>query len=539
MMENEVQKPPRRNAKTLFKIWFGELLPWLSLIFTVGIFRCCRARPSTGEFDLWSLVLILLYGAFTIWLFGNNLIFNPKLSKGKRWTYGALTLSLICLGTFVCGYFKVTSLVLGSTVIVVATCCLACLNSWLFRFRSGRLIGLFLLFMASSVLYHKLGLKTTNCSYDKDMVVEPIHIANQLIGVALPDRGYFETYSSTIKPLLYEGCHFFIWIFVFSLLISFSNRELVNRLYLKLTCLKPMYVFWSEKGNDAEECIAESILARYKVFKPNVVLVLWGKDKETSADICDKWTRGRRWVEATSGAYDDVLSHGDVHYVFSTEGLKNIQKTMELMKHVKSGNVYVRLDGVDDRYRDVFGEYVRRTLSVDLKSKAHVFGVREHRLALRDLDMIKKTFEVAQDARLMDGAFVVNYYHYEEILTQVNAEIDNQIGKELDHAKKVAQHLGVMCLTRHDSLRDEGRYGLLFFGEDKYKLMVLLEKLKTRILKNGNVYVYVSDSLIAEMLRVCYGVKIVGAKSLLFTEENITKAALDLTKTNVASSTLS
>ena len=534
MVEKEVRKPlSGRNARTLFKICLGESLPWLALIITVVIFLCCRAYPSKTEFDIWSLALIPLYCAFTIWLFGNALISNPRLSNRKKWTYSALTMLIICLGTFVCGRFKVTVLVLGSTVIILATCCLACLNSWLFRFRSGRLIGLFLIFMASSVLYHKLGLKTEKCSYDKDTIVEPIHIANQLIGVALPDRGYLEKYSSTAKPLLYEGCHFFIWVFVFSLLISFSNRELVNRLYLKLTCLKPMYVFWSEKGNEAEECIAESILAQYKVFKPNVVLVLWGKDKEIAADICDKWTRGRRWVEATSHAYDDILSHGDVHYVFASEGMKNIQKTMELMKHIKSGNVYVRLDDVDNRYRDAFGEYVRLTLTADLKSKVQVFGVREHRLASRDLDMVKRAFEDAQDAKLIDGAFVVNYYHYEEILNQVNAKIDNQIGRELNYAEKIAQHLEVKCLTRQDRLRDEFQYGLLFFGEDKYKLMILLEEFKTRILGKENVYVYVSDPLIAEMLRVCYSVKIVGAKGLLFTEDNIAQVARDLRQPTV------
>lgn len=529
MIDNKVRNAlSGRNSRTLIKIWLGELLPWFALIVTVVIFICCIACPSTTEFDIWSLVLIPLYFAFTFWLFGNALIFNPNLSRRKRWAYSILTMVLICLGAVVCGCFKVTVLVLGSTVIIVATCCLSCLNSWLFRFRSGRLIGLFLLFMVASVLYHELGLKTANCNYDKDTIVEPIHIANQLIGVALPDRGYLEKYSSMTKPLLYEGCHFFIWVFAFSLLISFSNRELVNRLYLKLTCLKPMYVFWSENGNDAERYIAESILAQYKVFKPNVVLVLWGKDKETAADICDKWTRGRRWVEAKSNTYDDILSHGDFHYVFATEGMKNIRKTMQLMKHVKSGNIYVRLDNVDQRNRDAFDEYVRLTLTADLKSKAYVFGVREHRLASRDLDRVKKAFDDAQNAKLIDGVFVVNYYHYEEVLTQVNAAVDSQIGKELDSSEWVARHWGVKCLTRNDCLRDECQYGLLFLGEDKYKLMILLEKLRTRIFKNRNVYVYASDSLIADMLRVCYGVKIVGAKSSLFTEENIAQVAQDL-----------
>ena len=513
--ENQVEQLGKWTCSR-FRISMGELMPWGALCIMAGIFLACKRWPCQEDFDLWSLVLIPVYGLFVCWLFGRNLNDNPNLLSIKEHIRNVLVL-VVCAGSFLCGYFGITLLVIGATVVVVATSCLACFNSWLFRFRGGRMIGLFVLFLVASILYHKLELKTEHCEYEKNAMVEPIHIANQLVGVALPSRGHLGKDGSTLKPLLYEGCHFFIWIFVFSLAISFSNRELVNRLYLKLTRFKPMYVFWSSEGSSAEECVANSIIKKYKLFKPNVVLAVWGRNTESTADICDKWKRGRRWIEVQPSEYDDVASYANVHFLLSADGMKNITNAMELMRHVKHCQICVRVDNVRPQYRKSFEEYVKKYEITH--HDVCVWGISESDLAIVALDSVK------EDIAEANNAFVVNFYKYNKMDVEPRDCDTIQVGNEIEWTEKIATYLGFPVLIHDTVLNGDKQPAFLFYGEDRCALLEVFEQVKKKIGNNMKAYVYISDELFATMVESCYGFGVVGTESALFTEEMITSLA--------------
>lgn len=505
------QKNPKLIPFSRFRIWAGELIPLLALICVTTLFCLCRQYPCQDGFDLWSLALVPIYAFFVFWLFGRNLEDNPNLRRIRGHVRNGMV-AVVFAGVFLCGYFRIVSLVMGVTVIVVATSCLVCFNSWLFRFRGGRMIGLFVLFLMASILYYKLELKIEH--YEKNAMVEPIHIANQLIGVALPSRGYLEKNDSTMKPLLYEGCHFFIWIFVFSLAISFSNRELVNRLYLKLTRYKPMCIFWSSDGSSAEESVARSIINRYKFFKPNVVLAIWGRNKEYAADICDKWKRGRRWIESEPAEYDDVASYADVHFLLSSDGMKNVTKVMELMRHVTYGQIYVRLDNVRPQYRKSFEDYVEKWGITH--SNVCICCVSESDLAQIELGRVKKDIAEA------GVAFVVNLYTYKEIKVEPRDCDRIQIAKEIEWTEKIAKYLELPVLKHNSNLNGDKQPTFLFYGEDKSALLEVIKLVKEKIGNHFKAYVYIKDDLFATMVESCYGFRVVGTESTLFTEEMIT-----------------
>ena len=507
----------RKGTCSQLRIWLGELMPWCVLCIMVGILLVCRRWPCREGFDLWSLVLIPVYGLLVWWLFGRNLSDNPSLLSMKEHIRNGMVL-VVCAGSFLCGYFGITLLVIGVTVIVVAASCLACVNSWLFRFRGGRMIGLFVLFLIASILYHKLELKTEHCGYEKNAMVEPIHIANQLVGVALPSRGHLGEDGSTLKPLLYEGCHFFIWVFVFSLAISFSNRELVNRLYLKLTRFKPMYVFWSSEGDSAEESVANDIARKSRLFKPNIVLAIWGKGIKDVADVCDKWKRGRRWVEAMPAEYDDVLSYADVHYILSSDGMSNVKKAVELLRQVKRGKIYVRLDNVPDSIQETFRQYV---LSLQ-KPHVSVFSVLEDFLVQDQINTILCS---------SGPVFVVNYCTYkkdcdinDEALSKSECAFADWLAEKIVRKQKLSSEKKQALILKEEKFSQLSKtpLSLICCGRNAKYLIEVVDAIVRGSQSEIVLYVYTNEVLLAEMLRGRYNrIRIIGLESDLFTEDTV------------------
>ena len=494
------------------RIW-GELAPWLYFVATSLYFVLVTLFGGTSI--LWSLGLSFLCLIFFRVLYGRAL--RHRVSK---WIVYCVSLACFLLNGVVFYWLNIVPLLAGVLAIVMGVCVMVCAYSWLFRFRGGRIVGLLIVFALASVLYSKLKLTFNNYPYASEPVVEPFHIANQLVGVALPVRGQFNEGSvSTIKPLLYEGCHFFIWLFLISLAVSFANRELINRLYLKLTQFKPLYVFWSNNGSSEEEAVAEGIL-RGKFFRPNVVLALWGKDKENAADVCDKWKRGRRWIEASSAEYDDIASHANVHYILSSDGNANLVKCMELMRYIKRGTIFVKTDGAADSYVDNFREYVRRKLKDDENAKWSIRIFSEVDLLKDEMSEMKRTWPPGSNK-----VFLVNYFAGLNPSGPATMDISRI---ELANTDGFAKHLGVptgQIVGPLSQKLDHAEHVVFCCQVPRFQMMAIAEyyaRITTNPDAKVKVYAYAKSRWLADLLRGCHGdLKIFGNEQSLFTQERI------------------
>ena len=494
------------------RIW-GELAPWLYFV-VICVFFVARILIGADRISeiWWGLCLSLLCWPFFLVMYGRALC-----HRASKWIVYCVSLPCFLLIGVACSFQNVVPLLAGVFSIVMGVCVMVCAYSWLFRFRGGRIVGLLVIFVSASVLYNKLHLKFTNYPYASEPVVEPFHIANQLVGVALPVRGEFNEGSvSTIKPLLYEGCHFFIWLFLISLAISFANRELINRLYLKLTQFKLLYVFWSNNGSSEEETVAEDIL-RGKLFKPNVVLALWGKDKENAADICDKWKRGRRWIEASSAEYDDIASHANVHYILSADGNANLLKCMELMRHIKCGTIYVKTDGAADSHVNNFRVYVKRRLKADENAK---WSIR----IFSEVDLLKDEMSEMKGAWLLgsNNVFLVNYF--------VGLNPSGPAAMDLARIERaatagLAKQLSIptwQIVGPQSKKLDHAEHVVFCCKEPRFQMMAIADYYAQRKNPDAKVYAYAKSGWLADLLRGCYGdLKIFGTEQSLFTQSRI------------------
>ncbi len=499
------------------RIW-GELAPWLYFAVTSLYFVLVTLFGGTSI--LWGLGLSFLCLIFFHVLYGRAL--RHGVSK---WIVYCVSLGCFLLMGVVFSWLNIVPLLAGVLAIVMGVCVMVCAYSWLFRFRGGRIVGLLIVFALASVLYSKLKLTFNNYPYASEPVVEPFHIANQLVGVALPVRGQFNEGSvSTIKPLLYEGCHFFIWLFLISLAVSFANRELINRLYLKLTQFKPLYVFWSNNGSSEEETVAEDIL-RGKFFKPNVVLALWGKDKENAADVCDKWKRGRRWIEASSVEYDDIASYADAHYILSSDGNANLRKCMELMRHIQCGTIYVKTDGAADSYVDNFREYVRRRRDENAKWSIQIFS--EVDLLKNEMSEMKRTWPPGNN-----NVFLVNYFADLNPSGHAAMELSRI---ELADTAGIAKHLGIpmgQIVGPLSQKLDHAGHVVFCCQVPRFQMMAIADYYKQRANArqranaDAEVYAYAKSGWLVELLRGCHGdLKIFGNEQSLFTQSRIATGA--------------
>lgn len=502
-------------------IW-GELAPWLYFVVTCAFFVVMTLLGKVLNSEtLLGLFLSLLFGlflSFLCWLFFLVLYGRVLCHRASKRIVRRVSLECFLLMGVVFSWLKVVPLMAGVFAIVMGVCVMVCANSWLFRFRGGRIVGLLIVFVAASVLYNKLNLEFDKYPYAREPVVEPFHIANQLVGIVLPVRGQFNKGSvSTVKPLLYEGCHFFIWLFLISLALSFANRELINRLYLKLTQFKPLYVFWSNNGSSEEETVAEDIL-RGKFFKPNVVLALWGKDKENAADICDKWKRGRRWIEASSVEYDDIASYADAHYILSSDGNANLVKCMELMQHVVHGTIYVRTDGADDCYLKVFENYARCFAECN-NCAPSVRMFSEIHLVKNEMKEIG-----VPDYTAKSNMFLVNYFIGRSFDGSAHKDL---LAVEVGLTSKLAKTLKVpdwQVVGCNDERLRRAEF-IVFCGIDpRFQIKAIDEYYKRGKPGDSNVtvYAYARGSRLAALLQRCYsGLKIFGAEQSLFTQSRI------------------
>ncbi len=505
------------------RIFFGELFPWY-LFVVIGLFFADMTYfDFTGDYEvLWCVQFLFFSCVVFLLLYGRALCRRTSIVWG-----GLISLSCFVMVGFAVMYFHIIQLMMGILAIAMGVCVMVCANSWLFRFRGGRIIGLLMVFVAASILYNKLGLEFEKYPYAREPVIEPFHIANQLVGVVLPVRGKFNDGVSTIKPLLYEGCHFFIWLFLISLAVSFANRELINRLYLKLTQFKPLYVFWSNTGSSEEETVAEDILKRsvLKLFKPNVVLALWGKDKENSADVCDKWKRGRRWIEASSAEYDDIASHANVHYILSSDGNANLVKCMELMRHVKRGTIYVKTDGAADSYVDNFRAYVKSKLKADENAKRSIRIFSEVGLLNDEMSKMKEAWSSGRDK-----VFLVNYFSG----LKPSGPVEEKLSRiELAATAGFAKRLGIPAWQVVGSLSqklDHAEYVVFCCKDPRFQMMAIADYYAQR--KNANtkvkVYAYAKSMWLVDLLQKCYGgLTIFGSEQSLFTQSSIKQATDD------------
>ena len=504
------------KLKRVLGLVLGELAPWLYFAVASAFFAAITLFGATTIREIWwGLALSFLCWIFFLVLYGRVLC--HKTSK-----------TIVCLVSLPCfllmgvafSCLNVVLLLSGAFSIVMGVCVLVCVNSWLFRFRGGRIVGLLIVFVSASILYNKLNLEFAMCSYAREPVIEPLHIANQLVGVVLPVRGNLKDVNSPIKPLLYEGCHFFIWLFLISLVVSFANRELINRLYLKLTQFKPLYVFWSNNGSSEEEAVAEDIL-RGKFFKPNVVLALWGKDKENAADVCDKWKRGRRWIEASSAEYDDIASHANVHYILSSDGNANLVKCMELMRHVKRGTIYVKTDGVADSYVDNFRVYVNNKLKADENAKWSIRIFSEVDLLNDEMSEMKGVWPPGSNK-----VFLVNYF------TGLNPSgpVEKNLSRiELAATAGLAKHLGLPAGQIVGPLSQNlahAEHVVFSCQVPRFQMMAIADYYARRGNANtkAKVYAYAKSRWLVDLLQGCYGdLTIFGSEQSLFTQSRIMK----------------
>ena len=528
--DSVIAKVKRAWSAVWQKRILGELAPWLYFVLICAFFGVMTllGKVINSETQL-GLLLSLSFGlllSFLCWLFFLILYGRALCHRASKRIVRRVSLLCFLLMGVVFSCLKVVPLMAGVFSIVMGVCVMVCANSWLFRFRGGRIVGLLVIFVSASVLYNKLHLEFDKYPYAREPVIEPFHIANQLVGVVLPVRGQFNDGSvSTIKPLLYEGCHFFVWLFLISLALSFANRELINRLYLKLTQFKPLYVFWSNNGSSEEETVAEDIL-RENVFKPNVVLALWGKDKENAADICDKWKRGRRWIEASSAEYDDIVSYADIHYVLSPSGNENLKLCMSLMQHVVSGTIYVKTDGADDSFLKVFQQYVAKSLRVsDGNLRVKVFS----EVALIENEILNAVPKNSAENKV----FVVSYFKDPPVsgaggnaLTEKDKELSE---KELPAVEKFANSLHVPA-TQIVGCRDASlaQAECIVFGgiEPRFQIKAIAEYYAQGINSNAQVYAYAKSRWLADLLQRCHpDLKIFGNEQSLFTQSRIEQAA--------------
>ena len=503
-------------------IW-GELAPWLYFVVTCAFFVVMTLLGKVLNSEtLLGLFLSLLFGlflSFLCWLFFLVLYGRALCHRASKRIVRRVSLECFLLMGVVFSWLKVVPLMAVVFAIVMGVCVMVCANSWLFRFRGGRIVGLLIVFVAASVLYNKLNLEFDKYPYAREPVVEPFHIANQLVGIVLPVRGQFNKGSvSTVKPLLYEGCHFFIWLFLISLALSFANRELINRLYLKLTQFKPLYVFWSNNGSSEEEAVAEDIL-RGKFFKPNVVLALWGKDKENAADVCDKWKRGRRWVEASSAEYDDIVSHANVHYILSADGNANLVKCMELMRHIKRGTIYVKIDGAADSHVDNFREYVKRRLKADENARWSIRIFSEVDLLKDEMSEMKGSWSSGSNK-----VFLVNYFVG---LNPSGPAAMNLARIERAATAGFAKHLGVPTGQIVGPLSQGlGHVEHVVFccQVPRFQMMAIADYYAQRTNPDAKVYAYAKSRWLADLLQGCHSdLKIFGNEQSLFTQSRIMK----------------
>ena len=511
------------KLKRALSLVFGELAPWLYFAVASAFFVAITLIGVTAIPEIWwGLGLSILCWVFFLVLYGRVLC-----HKTSKTIVSLVSLPCFLLMGVAFSCLKVVLLLSGAFSIVMGVCILVCVNSWLFRFRGGRIVGLLIVFVSASVLYNKLNLDFAMCPYAREPVVEPLHIANQLVGVVLPVRGNLKDVNSPIKPLLYEGCHFFIWLFLISLVVSFANRELINRLYLKLTQFKPLYVFWSNNGSSEEETVAEDILKKsvLKFFKPNVVLALWGKDKECSADICDKWKRGRRWIEASSAEYDDIASHANVHYILSSDGNANLVKCMELMRYIKRGTIFVKTDGAADSYVDNFREYVRRKLKDDENAKWSIRIFSEVDLLKDEMSEMKRTWPPGSNK-----VFLVNYFAGLNPSGPAAMDISRI---ELANTDGFAKHLGVptgQIVGPLSQNLDHAEHVVFCCQVPRFQMMAIAEYYTRRTTNPDakvKVYAYAKSRWLADLLQGCHNdLTIFGSEQSLFTQSRIEQVAV-------------
>jgi len=510
-----------KNMDVRMRIFLGAFFPLYLFAVTSIFFADMTCFDYTGDHEVfWCVQFSSLSCVFFLLLYGRALCHKTSIMWG-----GLISLCCFAAVGFVVMYFQVTQLMTGVLAITMGVSVMVYANSWLFRFRGGRIVGLLIVFALASVLYSKLKLTFNNYPYASEPVVEPFHIANQLVGVALPVRGQFNGGSvSTIKPLLYEGCHFFIWLFLISLAVSFTNRELINRLYLKLTQFKPLYVFWSNNGSSEEEAVAEDIV-RGKFFRPNVVLALWGKDKENAADVCDKWKHGRRWIEASSAEYDDIASHANVHYILSSDGNANLVKCMELMRHVANGTIYVRTDGADDCCLNVFDDYVRRFLKCN--NPTPIIRTFSEIQLIKD-EMQKKGIPNYEEK---NNVFLVNYFKGNGFGGSASKEL---LATEVGTVNKLAKSLNVpdWQVVGCDDKQLERAEAIIFCGVEPRFQIKAIDKYYYAHRKPGNsnvmVYAYARERYLVDLLQKCYGgLTIFGSEQSLFTQSRIKQVTDD------------
>ena len=136
------------KLKRVLGLVLGELAPWLYFAVASAFFAAITLFGATTIREIWwGLALSFLCWIFFLVLYGRVLC--HKTSK-----------TIVCLVSLPCfllmgvafSCLNVVLLLSGAFSIVMGVCVLVCVNSWLFRFRGGRIVGLLIVFVSASVL---------------------------------------------------------------------------------------------------------------------------------------------------------------------------------------------------------------------------------------------------------------------------------------------------------------------------------------------------------------------------------------------------
>ena len=318
-----------------------------------GLFR-------TITFDRVFACDVILYGLSCALLFRQG-VFIRSLLK----TVGAMvSLAVLCLAMWLVfprsSTVNIWNVLLGMWVVAFSGVVLVSVLNLFFLFRGMRLVGIALLLLFGGWLYAVVDVR-----FDREPPcvnndpIRPLHVVNQLVGITLPSRGTLtggtssseqvdvglaepsavkdggrgcldaKKLSRDVKPkevMAFQFVHLLFYLYFISLALSFSNKEMLHRIIIKLFFFRKVHVFW-DGGNtrEASQYAAESL---GRQWLDDAVIVVDGRKQGQQSNLCDRLTC--KWISADTKTGDDVVSIARCHYFLGSDGDDNILRAAEL-----------------------------------------------------------------------------------------------------------------------------------------------------------------------------------------------------------------